>query len=267
MSPSWPTLGTWKAVRGGAKTESPNPGEVPSRSPISVLVVEGHEVTRRGIESILRTIDSVEFVAATSTLIEGLAVLEAHPVDVLMLASDEADIETVETSIDRSNGLSIIVLLRDERPEQLQAALRVSADGFVLESDICRENLESSLRQIAEGRIPIPTSIARQLLARSRSDGNGGGYGRGLTAREHQVLILLARGLTNKEIARELAISHYGVKRHVANVLAKLNSPNRTFAVARALTEGLMSGHGSRVSTPQNSLGSNREAVLLGQNE
>jgi DNA-binding CsgD family transcriptional regulator len=62
-----------------------------------------------------------------------------------------------------------------------------------------------------------------------------------LTIREHDVLALLAHGLSNKQIARRLMISEHGVKRHVTNLLAKLNSPNRTFAVATALQAGLIS--------------------------
>jgi DNA-binding NarL/FixJ family response regulator len=61
-----------------------------------------------------------------------------------------------------------------------------------------------------------------------------------LTVREHEVLGLLAQGLSNKQIGRRLGISEHGVKRHVTRLLAKLNSPNRTFAVARALSEGII---------------------------
>lgn len=86
----------------------------------------------------------------------------------------------------------------------------------------------------------MPVEMANSLLAEMRNGTRGGllGYPAALTPREQDVLSLLVLGLTNKEIARKLHISSHGVKRLVANILAKSNTPSRTLAVAKALQDG-----------------------------
>jgi DNA-binding NarL/FixJ family response regulator len=93
--------------------------------------------------------------------------------------------------------------------------------------------------RLAAGDMLLPSGLARALMTRVA------GTARPtspicLTSREHEVLGLLAQGMSNKQIARRMDISEHGVKRHVTNLLAKLNAPNRTLAVAVALQDGLI---------------------------
>ncbi|MCF6522536.1 response regulator transcription factor [Streptomyces sp. JJ36] len=115
------------------------------------------------------------------------------------------------------------------------------ADGFLLVEEITSQSLEDSLLRLARGDMPVPALLSRWMLGRLRN----GVPTRPerpffLTARELETLLLLGRGYSNKQIARSLQISQHGAKRHVANVLAKLNCPNRTLAVALALRHGII---------------------------
>jgi DNA-binding NarL/FixJ family response regulator len=114
-------------------------------------------------------------------------------------------------------------------------------DGFLLLDELTLISLEDALGRLSRNEMPLPSRLAKQLLSqvRRRSPDQ---HNRQvlLTPRERQTLAFLVRGLSNKQIARRLTLSEHGAKRHVANVLAKLNSPNRTFAVTVALKEGLL---------------------------
>ena len=100
--------------------------------------------------------------------------------------------------------------------------------------------LDNAILRLMQGEMPVPTEVARELLASARRGDTLRTGGVVLTPRERQALNLMACGLGNKQIARELGISPHGAKRHVSNVLAKLNSPNRTSAVAKAMRDGLL---------------------------
>lgn len=136
-------------------------------------------------------------------------------------------------------GASTLVLLRSAEPGVLMQAARLPAQGFILQTDLSEEELSHALSQMVAGRLPIPKEIAQALLARA-SDPTRTSITGILTARELEVLALLVKGLPNKQIAAQLGITEHGAKRHVANVLAKLNCPNRATAVARAIQESLV---------------------------
>lgn len=112
------------------------------------------------------------------------------------------------------------------------------ADGFLCEPGLTAEGLVHTFAQLRRGEIPIPANVMRELL--SRANPQRAHCSAQLTEREMEVLGLLAEGMSNKQIARRLAISEHGAKRHVANVLAKMNCPNRTLAVAVAMRAGLL---------------------------
>ena len=113
------------------------------------------------------------------------------------------------------------------------------AHGFAIEAELTTGALAECLAQLCRNSMPVPASLAERLLAEARSSSPATGRPC-LTPREREVLSLLAEGLSNKLIASRLGVSLHAVKRHVGNVLAKLNSPNRTLAVAQALRDGLL---------------------------
>jgi two-component system nitrate/nitrite response regulator NarL len=114
-------------------------------------------------------------------------------------------------------------------------------DGFLVEGELTAPAVEDALQRTVAGEVPMPTSLTRALLHRVREPGQNRRQREVcLTGRENEVLLLLAEGLSNKQIARRLGISGHGVKRIVANLLLKLGAPNRTAAVVTAIQTGLI---------------------------
>ena len=120
----------------------------------------------------------------------------------------------------------------------------VEAAAPLVEQGITSAAIGEALSRLRRGDMPVPSAVVRGLLSEVRSlRGQGEGTpvkGSYLTPREQATLELLVQGLSNKQIARRLSISEHGVKRHVANILAKLNCPNRTLAAAMAIREGMV---------------------------
>src|SRR5260370_42376252 len=118
--------------------------------------------------------------------------------------------------------------------------MRVGARGYILK-DIAPDELARSVRTVARGEVLMPPQLAARLLARFGGNGRSSGYPQeSLTAREREVLQLLARGLRNKEIAARLTVSERTVNFHLANIYAKLHVSGRTEALSKALEQGLL---------------------------
>jgi two-component system, NarL family, nitrate/nitrite response regulator NarL len=138
-------------------------------------------------------------------------------------------------------GKKILLLLHSVNEDILDAITAIPSNGFLVQDELTSASLAAAVARVSDGDAPMPAMLANRLLTRARGGALGppapGSY---LTPRERQVLELLVEGLSNKQIARHLRISQHGVKRLVSNVLAKLNCPNRTQAVAIALTERIV---------------------------
>jgi DNA-binding NarL/FixJ family response regulator len=110
-----------------------------------------------------------------------------------------------------------------------------------MQDEVTEDSLGQALRRMISGEIPMPPALVNRLLSRARdASTNIRTECAKLTPREREALALLVEGLSNKQIARRMTISPHGVKRLVANVLAKLNCSNRTLAVAMAIKQGIL---------------------------
>jgi DNA-binding NarL/FixJ family response regulator len=161
---------------------------------------------------------------------------------VVVVALDEID-EPARYALRQTAraGAKVLILVDNPDVSQLSRLSGVSSSGFLATNELSAETLRVALQRMHGAEMPISPRFVRTLLAVA-SDGagpTGSPAGVRMTAREQEVLGLLVEGLSNKQIARRLTISEHGAKRHVANILAKLNSPNRTVAVANALRYGL----------------------------
>jgi two-component system, NarL family, nitrate/nitrite response regulator NarL len=212
------------------------------RGPVTVLVVHPNELMRRGIGAMASDIEVC--VAATEAITYAEASNRIHngPFHVLILPCQprEASRELAAEAV--AAGVKVLLLLDDTDPDHLALAAELKADGFLLGSDLTAGSLQSAITSLKDGDMPVPPSLVKELVValRSRFPAGRAPHRPLLTPREQQTLELLAQGLSNKQIARTLAIREHGAKRHVANVLAKLNCPNRTMAVAQALRDGLI---------------------------
>ncbi|MGW5642605.1 LuxR C-terminal-related transcriptional regulator [Saccharopolyspora sp. NPDC003752] len=182
----------------------------------------------------------MNFVHGCADFREAVTLLENRPFDVALISADElAEFEQI-SSVAAKRGVKTVALLRDASDDVVAQAATLSADGFLLESAVDPQNLEDALIRLQRGDMALPSSLARKLITELRRRGQPRTSTVRLTPRERQVLGLLAEGMSNKQVGRRLGISAHGAKRHVANLLAKLNCPNRTLAVAYAIRDGLL---------------------------
>lgn len=215
--------------------------ETPTGSSLRVCVVHPHEMVRCGLEAMLT--DIVEQVTVSEDAARAGHRLLADRVDVLICRCAATEELLDLASACRERGTRLLALLESSEEQQFALASEVPADGFLLADDLTARSLRDALRLLEEGEMPLPVPLSRWLLGRMREGSASPARPERpyfLTPREREALNLLAQGLSNKQIARVLGISQHGAKRHVANVIAKLNCPNRTLAVALALRHGLI---------------------------
>ncbi len=208
---------------------------------LHVVLALRNQVERLGIEQMLRSLDAVELCRSHENLLGAVTEAVLHESAVLVVAL--RDLDQVAGSLLRSatrKGVKLLVLIDDDLT-LLSRLAGVRSNGFASISDLSAESLHVALQRLHSGEMPIPPHVAQFLVSVA-----SGQYDAGvcrtrvrMTPREREVLVLLVDGLSNKQIARRLGISVHGAKRHVANVLAKLDCSNRTLAVAKALREGL----------------------------
>ncbi|MEV6767378.1 response regulator transcription factor [Nocardia sp. NPDC051030] len=208
---------------------------------LSVLVVLPNEISRWGITSMLHSLPQVRTVRGCTDFREALPLLEGHPFDIAIVSADGVEEFEQVAAVAANRDVQTLALLRDAGDEAVAQAATLVADGFLLDSVVDSKALEDALLRLRRGDLALPPSLARGLIMelRRRDQPCTGSFR--LTPREQQTLTLLAEGLSNKQIGRRLGISIHGAKRHVANVLAKLNCSNRTLAVTYAIRDGLLS--------------------------
>jgi DNA-binding NarL/FixJ family response regulator len=193
----------------------------------------------KGLCSCLERVDSMSFWDSRSPQTWP----SSDKYDVLIIASEEWHLlEDAEAIALNAGTLPLVLVLGDDIHENHADDLaRLPADGFLSLMDISVETIDDALCRVIMGDVPLPTSLARQLLADKRGPVCvEQGRPVHLTSRERETLILLVGGMSNKQIARRLKISTHGAKRLVGSILLKTGSPNRTAAVVTAIHTGLV---------------------------
>ena len=211
--------------------------------PIRVLTaVDNHDV-RRELATRLLSFDDMLLAGEARDLAEALELCETVRPNVILLDLIVLDMGSVETIIvlrERYPQIPIIVLTNWNEYTQVQSALNAGAAGFLLD-DMGDDMLSGIIRRVdAGGLAQAPKSVENIVRAAQLS-----ALGEDLTDREFEVLALMAQGLTNPEIARELIISRATAKAHVRSILNKLGVTNRTEAAALAVQMHLVSGPGN----------------------
>ncbi|MFI6534437.1 response regulator [Nonomuraea sp. NPDC050547] len=192
---------------------------------IRLVIVDDQALVREGMSLILGAQPDIEVVAAVEDGPELLAFLAAGEVDVILLdlyLPGMDGITLLREHLPRPRP-RVLMLTTVGRAGEIQRALAAGADGFVLK-DATGEELAAAVRGAHAGVTTLSASAGR-LLARARPPGL-----EALTAREREVLDLVAEGLSNQDIARTLGLAERTVKAHVSNVLAKLGVTSRTQA-------------------------------------
>lgn len=209
---------------------------------MKLLIVDDHAILREGLVALLRQFEQAADVLQASDTAEGLRLVEAHPdLDAVFLdlnLPDRGGMEAIPVLAKRRPQLPVIVLSSSEDPGDVRRALKAGACGYVPKS-ASPQNILSALRLVLAGEIYVPP-----LLLDAAADGPvhvTPKAGERLTERQTEVLRQLCRGLTNKEISRELELSEKTTKSHITAIFKALGVVNRTQAAATARRIGIVS--------------------------
>lgn len=201
---------------------------------IRILIVDDHPVVRAGLSNMLSTQQGFEVVGAAADGEEALALIEKHPPHVLLLdlrMPGLSGIEILNKIKDKYPTLRAIVLTSFDSDEDIYRAVKAGAQGYLLKSTTEAEMVQA-IRSVHAGNRHLPLHIAGRLAERMMRSS--------LTGREVEVLSMLAKGLTNKEIGRVLQISQNTAHNHINNIIEKLNVSGRTEAATIAIQQGII---------------------------
>ena len=209
----------------------------PSREPserIRVLVADDHPVVRAGLAAVIAQEADLELVAQAENGERGVALFREHQPDVVLmdLRMPIMDgVQAIRTITAQFPAARILALTTYEGDADIRRALEAGARGYLLK-DMLLTDVITAIRAVRRGDRVIPTAVAARLAEfPERSD---------LTERELEVLQLVARGLSNKQVARAIGRTDETVKIHLKNMFAKLGVADRTEAVTIALARGLI---------------------------
>jgi DNA-binding NarL/FixJ family response regulator len=222
-------------TNGGAESE-----------PVRVLVVDDQELFRRGLTMLLRSEPGIEVVGEAGDGVEGTTLAESVAPDVVLLdvrMPRRSGIEACLAIKQSVPSAKIIMLTVSDEEADLYEAVKSGASGYLLK-DSSIEEVAQAVRVVSEGQSLISPSMAVKLIDEfkqiSRPEKGAVGGGLRLTDRELEVLRLVATGMNNREIAKQLVISENTVKNHVRNILEKLQLHSRMEAVMYAVREKIL---------------------------
>ncbi len=208
---------------------------------IRVLIADDHAVVRQGLRALLAIDPRLELVGEAADGVEAVDQARALQPDVILL----------DLLMPRQDGIAAIRAIKQERPEarilvltsfaeeeKVFPAIKAGALGYLLK-DVLPQELLRAIHSVARGEASLHPSIARKLLQELSQPPALPPAAEPLTEREVAVLRLVARGLSNQEIAEQLSVSEPTVRAHVSNILGKLHLANRTQAALYALRTGI----------------------------
>ena len=202
--------------------------------PILVLTVDDHALLRKGIVGLVNAESDMKVVAEASTGLEATKQFKQHRPDITLMDLQLPDMSGIEAMIairQEFPEARIIVLTTYAGDVQVVRALKAGARGYLLKADV-NEELLDTIRSVHAGHRSIHPEVAAELAEYTGREA--------LTVREIEVLRLIATGNANKEIGARLSVGEDTVKRHVTNILGKLDANDRTHAVTIALKRGII---------------------------
>ncbi|MEU5283510.1 response regulator transcription factor [Streptomyces sp. CA-278952] len=213
--------------------------ETTARS-ISLVVVDDHPVVRDGLRGMFAAAPGFEVLGEAANGVDALAVVERLDPDVVLMdlrMPGGGGVAAIAELTRRGARSKVLVLTTYDTDSDTLPAIEAGATGYLLK-DAPREELFAAVRAAADGRGVLSPAVASRLMTRVRTPADPAGAS--LSAREREVLVLVARGTTNREIAAELFISEATVKTHLTHIFAKLGAKDRAAAVAVGYDRGIL---------------------------
>ena len=214
--------------------------------PIRVLICDDQALVRGGFRAILENQPEIEVVGEAENGAQALALTDRRQPDVILMDIRMPVLDGVQTTrqlIENGSDAKVLILTTFDLDEYVHAAIRAGASGFLLK-DVRPADLVHAIEIIAAGDALLAPSVTRRLLTRFATTLPAGAQDHKalseLTARETEILRLLAAGLSNAEIATSLVISEATVKTHISSILRKLRLRDRVQAVILAYETGLV---------------------------
>lgn len=204
---------------------------------IRVLVADDHPIVRGGIVALLESADDLSVVGEASTGLQAVELALEHEPDIVLMDLQMPALSGAEATariLEQRPGIRVIVLTTYESDSAILQAIEAGASGYLLKAAPAGEIL-AGIRSVVAGDVALAPSIAAMLVNRVKAPA-----GPTLSARETEVLALVAQGKSNPAIAQALFVSEATVKTHLLHVFEKLNVSDRTRAVTKAMELGLL---------------------------
>ena len=226
--------------------EAPRAG-IPLTEPIRVIIVDDHALFRRGLQMVLEVEDDIDVVGEAGDGAEALAKAEETVPDVVLMdvrMPKRSGLEATRAIKEILPNTKILMLTISDDEADLYDAIKAGASGYLLK-EIPIEEVADAIRSVWAGQSRISPSMASKLLSEfatmsKRADEPRAVPAPKLTERELEVLQLVAQGMNNRDIAKQLFISENTVKNHIRNILEKLHLHSRMEAVAYGIREGVI---------------------------
>ncbi len=201
-----------------------------------IVIVDDHPVVRSGVEQVLSLEEDMEVVGTASSVEEGLEIILAQEPDIALVdlrMRDGGGLDLIRRARPRVPGCRFVILTAYGSLGEVSQASQEAVDGYILKEAL-PEELVSALRLVARGRRYYDPEVVDSIVK-----GEDDNLLDRLTARELEVLAILAQGMDNTAISEQLYISENTVRRHVSNILGKLRVENRVQAAYYALSRGV----------------------------
>lgn len=208
---------------------------------IRVFLADDHTVVRKGVEALLGTEEGMEVVGTAANGEEAVVRVAHLRPDVILLdlqMPKKSGIEAISEIKEDNPEARILVLTSFSEDDTVFAAIKAGALGYILK-DASPHELITAIRNVHQGKSSLDPEIALKVIHELNKPPGLPLTEEPLTARELEILQLVARGLSNQEIAEELVISERTARTHISNILAKLHLANRTQAALYALRRGI----------------------------
>ncbi|MFJ7141892.1 MAG: response regulator [Pseudomonas protegens] len=216
---------------------------------IRLVLADDHEVTRTGFVALLAGNPEFAVVGQARDGEEALVLCERLRPDIAILDIRMPQLNGLGAARllqQRQPEVKVVIFTMDDSPDHLEAAMAAGAVGYLLK-DASRDEVISALQRVAQGEEALNSAVSARLLRRMTERGNGTApQAQPLTARERQVLGLVAGGFSNREIGEKLGITTGTAKAHVERVIGKLGAADRTQAAVRGIALGLVAQPGGQ---------------------